>query len=80
MLRVPGNNAVHAGAGCTFDQDRVFIIAVVDAKRILAVNAKGVDQFKKGQELSDDLPGFRIDILFAFELLSGKEMQVSNLF
>jgi len=76
---VSGNNVLNTGAGGTFNQDGILIVPIIDAERVLAIDAKGIDQFKEGEYFSDDLPGPGVNIFFSFELLSGEEMKIRDL-
>ena len=44
MLKVPGHDAVSAGAYGTFNKDGIFIITVFIAERVLAVDAERINQ------------------------------------
>ena len=79
MRGVSGNNVLNTGAGGTFNQDGILIVPIIDAERVLAIDAKGIDQFKEGEYFSDDLPGPGVNIFFSFELLSGEEMKIRDL-
>lgn len=65
MRGVSGNNVLNTGAGGTFNQDGILIVPIIDAERVLAIDAKGIDQFKEGEYFSDDLPGLGVNIFFS---------------
>lgn len=79
MLRVPGHDAVSAGAYGTFNKDGIFIITVFIAERVLAVDAERINQAEDSQQFLDYLPCFDIDVFSSFELLSGEEMEICDL-
>ena len=65
MRGVSGNNVLNTGAGGAFNQDGILIVPIIDAERVLAIDAKGIDQFKEGEYFSDDLPGLGVNIFFS---------------
>lgn len=80
MLRVSGNNKINTSSLRTGDHDGVFIIIVFEAECILTIFTQCIDDSKECKNAGNDLSSFFINVFLAFELFSGKEMNICYFF
>ena len=70
MNEVAHNDAVDLFPEGAFDQHGIFEVTVLPEKRLFTIDAFWIDDFKKGEEVVQNLSRFFVDIRFSAQLFA----------